>query len=63
MMSQIDRYSFSDRQRAKAASRAQDESDLEHGHVSRVELAAANGVFSALDLSRAAIRRRSPIGR
>lgn len=62
-MSQIDRYSVSDRQRAKEASRAQDESDLQSGLVSRAELRAANGVFSSLDLSSSVIRRRSSIGR
>lgn len=62
-MPQMSSFSVSDRQRAKEASRAQDESDLREGRVSRAELRAANGVFSSLDLGNSVIRRRSPIGR
>jgi hypothetical protein len=62
-MQHIGRYSFSDHQRAKEASRAKDESDLRNGHVSREELRAANGVFSSLDIAASSIRRRRLIGR
>ncbi|MBB3862524.1 hypothetical protein GGQ88_003825 [Novosphingobium hassiacum] len=61
-MQQNSRYSFSDRQRAKEASRAKDESDLRDGHVSREELRVANGAFSSLNLAAASIRRRQVIG-
>lgn len=62
-MSQMSRYSFSERQRAKEISRAQDESDLRDGIVSREELRAANGLFSSLDIAASSIRRRSAVGR
>ncbi len=62
-MSQVNRFSFPDRQRAKEISRAQDESDLNSGMVSREELRAANGVFSSLDIASSSIRRRSVVGR
>ncbi|MGD9811778.1 MAG: hypothetical protein AB7U35_10665 [Sphingobium sp.] len=57
-MQDIGHYSFLDRQRAKEASRARDESDLRNDHVSREELRAANGVFSSLDIAASSIRRR-----
>jgi hypothetical protein len=62
-MSQVNRYSFSERQQAKEISRARDESDLRDGIVSREELRAANGVFSSLDIGASSIRRRSAVGR
>lgn len=62
-MAQVNRYSFPDRQAAKAASRAKDAASLNGGLVSRAELRAVNGVFSPLDLSRASIRRRGSLAR
>ena len=62
-MSQVNRYSVSERQRAKEISRAQDESDLRNGRVSREELRSANGVLSSLDIAASSVRRRSGVGR
>ena len=62
-MSQVSRYSFSERQRAKEISRARDESDLQAGSISRDELRAANGVFSSLDIAASSIRRRNAVVR
>lgn len=62
-MSQVNRYSFSERQRAKEVSRARDDSDLRSGRVSREELRVVNGVFSSLDIAASSVRRRSAVGR
>ncbi len=62
-MSQVSRYSFSERQRAKEISRALDEADLQAGSISRDELRAANGVFSSLDIAASSIRRRNAVVR
>ncbi len=62
-MAEVNRYNFSEHQRAKELSRAKDESDLRNGQISREELRAANGMFSSLDISAASIRRRRAIGR
>lgn len=61
-MSQINKYNFSQRQRAKSESRAHDSKVLGNGSVSVVDLKAINGAFSSLEVSQSSIRRRSFIG-
>lgn len=62
-MLQVSQFIPSERQRAKQASRAQDDADLREGRVSRAQLRAENGAFSSLDLSSSSVRRRSAVGR
>jgi len=57
-MSTIGVYSPEMRQREKQLSRERDDRDLRAGLISPDELAAVNGFFSSLDISRARIGRR-----
>jgi hypothetical protein len=57
-MFEIGYYDPVERQREKQLSREQDDRDLREGRITAKELAVANGFFSALDISRARIRRR-----
>lgn len=61
-MSQVNQYEPSERQRAKQASREEDDRDLRAGVVSVAEISARNSLFGAMDISRARIRSRGRIG-
>lgn len=60
-MLQLNLYDPLERQREKQSARRQDDRELRMGDVSVHELAARNGMFSALDLPRARIVGRGRI--
>ena len=57
-MAYVSLHRFPDRAAAKAASRARDDAALGAGLISRADLRASNGAFSALNISRASVGRR-----